>query len=289
MSSVWICTHHLNKMVEAQNYSTLWSVTKTLFVVVIAQRNANKTLSFGFAWDSMHSFSLPLQYVVTVMNLPPTPLLHLCRSGNIINQYINKQLGRLISENAHTNTHIHKHILHGWCIVTDLERSPGQTRSHRPCGTAGQPSSGAPNWGTTHTSTSPLFLEKQKKHIMGHGEYTHTFTPTHIQSHWSADIYYTMCKHTVRTSMDQGQFMSLWRSSNHNSHTGHTRHSHALSVKTYRTVQTLRTHEQELTHMRKFHLMVSKAPFSHSHQWFSFWGNLMVKYLRQEKQKLQQK
>lgn len=138
-----------------------------------------KTLSFGFAWDSMHSFSLPLQYVVTVMNLPPTPLLHLCRSGNIINQYINKQLGRPISENAHTNTHIHKHILHGWCIVTDLERSPGQTRSHRPCGTAGQPSSEAPNWGTTHTSTSPLFLEKKKPHYGSWRIYTHLYTNTH--------------------------------------------------------------------------------------------------------------
>lgn len=44
---------------------------------------------------------------------------------------------------------------------------------------------------------------------MGHGEYTHTFTLTHIRPHRRADTYCTMCKHTVRTSMDHGQFMTV--------------------------------------------------------------------------------
>lgn len=143
-------------------------------------------------------------------------------------------------------------------------------RSHRPCGNVWPTRQWSSKLGHNSRFTFPLFLERKKNNTLWViYTHTHTFTPTHWRpSH----------KHTVRTSIDQGQFMSLWRSSNHNSHTGHTRHSHTLSVKTYRTVQTLQTH------MRKFHLMVSKAPFSHSHHWFPIWS-LMVKYSRQEKQR----
>lgn len=51
-------------------------------------------------------------------------------------------------------------------------------------------------------------------------------------------------------------------------------HSHARFAKTYKTVQTLEIYEQKQRHMRKFHFIVSKAPFSQSNQWFKTWGKL---------------
>lgn len=261
-------------MVEPLNYKTVWSVKNTIIVCSCywpkKLRNANKNMSFTFAWDNESLYSRLLLSWTVLLILLLLFLICPCHSGNIINQYINKQLVRLISE-IHTQTHNHTYTNLSSTdgassqIWNVLRVRPGATG---PAGRLTTPPV-EPRTGAQPSVHLPSFSGGKKNNIMGHGEYTHTFTSTHTQSHWLADTYCSMCKHTVRTSMDHSQLMSLWRSSNHNTHTGHTRHTLALSVKTYITVQTLRTHERERTHTRKFHFMVSKAPFSDSHQWFS--------------------
>ncbi len=173
------------------------------------------------------------------MNLPHPPSLPLphlsicpCRSENIINQYINRQLVRLISE-MHTQTHTHTYTILSSTdgassqIWNVLQVRPGATG---PAGRLTTPP--VELWtGAQPLVHLPLFFWRKKKQHYGSWQiYIHTFTLTHIQSHWLPDTYCSMCKHTVRTSMDHGQLMSLWRSSNHNTHTQATRdtHSHVL-------------------------------------------------------------
>lgn len=83
---------------------------------------------------------------------------------------------------------------------------------------------------STYLSTPLNFWTKKKQRYGSWWIYTHIYTST--KSHSRADTHCTMYKHTICTSMDHAQFMSLWRSSNHNTHTGHTRHTHFLQKHT---------------------------------------------------------
>lgn len=117
----------------------------------------------------------------------------------------------------------------------------------------------APNWDMT-LDWPPLFFWRKKTNITGHGDYTHIL---HQHIH-TVPCVNTLCMHQHGSSPVHEPVTVIQPELTHT----HTWHSHTLFVKTYKTVQTLQIHEQKQRHMRKFHLIVSKAPFSQSNQWF---------------------
>lgn len=106
----------------------------------------------------------------------------LCCSGNIINQHINKQLLRLITE-MHTQTHTHTQTYPQW--MTHLCRSGTFSRSDlepQALRDACPPHQRTSKLGHNSQFTSPLFLKEKKQNIMGHGKYTHTHIYTHTHT-----------------------------------------------------------------------------------------------------------
>lgn len=123
-------------------------------------------------------------------------LICLCRSGNIINQYINKQLVRLISE-MHTQTHTRAQTYPLWML--HLHRSGTSSRSDpelwdlwdaRP----------TRQWrserGDTTLASPPLFYWRKKKNIMGRVN-IHTHLREHTSGHSGAQTQTVPCVNTL--------------------------------------------------------------------------------------------
>lgn len=163
-------------------------------------------------------------------------------SGNIINQFINKQLVGLISE-MHIYTNLPSTNGASPQIWNVPQVRPGATG---PAGMSGQPASGTPNWGD---SPSLFSWRGKKKNHAYYGSWW-MLTHTHLHQHTGVQTQKPSHKHTVSASIDQGQFMSLWQSSNHNSHTGHTRHSrtHTFCKNIQNCTNTADAHEKIPSH-----------------------------------------